>query len=368
MAPVPVNEAAREGRPSGRTLTAAVVGAGAVAKQHLACVSELPGAEVAAVCDLSPAVAESVAERFQVPAHYTDHRALLADVGPDVVHVTTPPGSHFAVAMDALRAGAHVIVEKPIVAGDGSLDELLDEAARRGLVAIENYNYVFNPQVREARRLIETGELGQLVHVDVDLALDVLGEGSPFADRNVPHPVLRLRGGVVADFLPHLASLAYFLVGPHRGASVVWSRRRDDSPLEVDDMRALVDGERATASLSFSGAAQPDGFWLRVHGTRMRLAANLFEPRLTVERVLDSPRPLFPVLNGIAEIASIGRAAATGLWGKLSGAPGGYAGLWELVGRTYAAIASGAAPPVAPGDVRAVNGLVAELTAEQRER
>src|SRR3954466_781515 len=133
---------------------AAVVGAGVVARQHLACLSELDGAAVRAVCDLSPATAESAAERFGVAAHYTDHRELLAALAPDVVHVTPPPAAHFGIAMDALAAGAHVIVEKPIVVAADELDELLDEAEQRELLAIENYNYVFNPQTRQIRRLI----------------------------------------------------------------------------------------------------------------------------------------------------------------------------------------------------------------------
>jgi hypothetical protein len=54
------------------------------------------------------------------------------------------------------------------------------------------------------------------------------------------------------------------------------------------------------------------------------------------------------------------------LWGKLSGAPGAYAGLWELIARTYEAIGSGGSPPVWPADIRAVNRLVADLTAEQQ--
>src|SRR3954451_13528820 len=145
-----------------RVTTAAVVGAGAVAKQHLACLQQLAGASLVGVCDISPAVAESAAERFGVPAHHTDHRRMLAELEPDVVHVTTPPAAHFQIAMDALAAGAHVIVEKPIVAAADQLDELLDEAEQRELLAIENYNYVFNPQTREIRRLIETGELGEL--------------------------------------------------------------------------------------------------------------------------------------------------------------------------------------------------------------
>jgi predicted dehydrogenase len=348
--------------------TAALVGVGAVAKQHLACVQSLDSALMLGVCDLSPAVAESAAARFRVERHFTDHRTMLEQLAPDVVHVTTPPGAHFPVAMDAIAAGSHAIVEKPIVADADQLEPLLTEADARGLVVIENLNYVFNPQVREIRRLIAAGELGALQHVEVDLALDILGDGSPFADRGRPHLTAGMPGGAIADFLPHLASLVYFIAGPHRSVSAVWSSRREDSPLEADDLRALVEAERATASISFSASSQPDGFRLRVHGSRIRCEANLFEPRLTIERVRSAPKPLFPLLNGAAEIAAVGRAAVTGLWGKLSGAPGAYSGLWELVGRTYRAIARGEAPPVTPSDIRAVHRLVDDLTAEQAAR
>ena len=340
-----------------RVTTAAVVGIGAVAKQHLACLGQLERARTVGVCDISAAVAESAAERFGVAAHYTDHRAMLAELEPDVVHVTTPPGAHFEIAMDALAAGAHVIVEKPIVTRADELDELLDEAEQRELIAVENYNYVFNPQVRDMRRLIASGELGRLAHLEIDLAVDILAEGSPFADRNRPHPALALPGGAVADFLPHLASLAYFLVGPHGRVTTIWGG---------NEMRGLLEAERGTAAISFSATSQPDGFWLRMHGSRMRVEANLFEPRLTIERVRAAPGPLFPVLNGLSEMAAVGRAAATGLWGKLSGAPGAYAGLWELIARTYEAIGSGGSPPVWPADIRAVNRLVADLTAGQQ--
>jgi len=327
-----------------------VVGAGTVAKQHLACLGQLSGVEVAAVCDLSPAIAESAAGRFGIAAWFTDHRAMLAELSPDVVHVTTPPAAHYGIAMDALGAGSHAIVEKPIVTDAPQLEPLLAEAERRGRIVVEDYNYVFNPQIREMRRLLSSGELGTLTHVEVDLAVDI-------RDGNGPLPTADMPGGVVADFLPHLAALAYFLAGPHRSVSAVWRE---------NEMHALVEAERATAAISFSATSQPDGFWVRVHGSRMRAEANLFEPRLTIERVHPVPAPLFPVLNGLSEIAAVARAAAGGLWGKLSGAPGAYAGLWHLIHQTYGSIARGNAPPISPADIRAVNRLVADVTAEQR--
>jgi predicted dehydrogenase len=84
----------------------------------------LPGIQIAAVCDLSPATAEAAAERYEIEAWFTDYRAMLDKVRPDVVHVTTPPTSHFRLCMDSLDAGAHVVVEKPATPTLEELDTL----------------------------------------------------------------------------------------------------------------------------------------------------------------------------------------------------------------------------------------------------
>ena len=89
-------------------MKAALIGAGQIARQHLTCLKALPGVELAAICDLSPATAEAAAERYGIRDWFTDHRALLEKARPDVVHVTTPPTSHFGLAMDSFDAGAHV--------------------------------------------------------------------------------------------------------------------------------------------------------------------------------------------------------------------------------------------------------------------
>ena len=94
-----------------------------------------PGAarvEVVGVCDLSRAMAESAAERFGVPRWSTDSPAMLEESRPDVVHVTTPPTSHYPLAMAALDAGAHVILEKPATVTFDQLDDLVGHARARG--------------------------------------------------------------------------------------------------------------------------------------------------------------------------------------------------------------------------------------------
>jgi predicted dehydrogenase len=339
-------------------LKSAIIGAGQIARQHMGCLRTLPGVEIAAVCDLSPATAEMAAERFGARAFYTDHRRMLEEVRPDVVHVTTPPASHFRLALDALKAGANVIVEKPATPTLLELEQLAEVARERGRALVEDHNYVFNRAPQEILKKITSGDFGEVVHVEVRICLDLFGPGG-FADPNAPHPILKEPGGAIADFLPHLASLTHAFVGEHRDARALWAKRRA-SLLPFDEFEAVVDGARGTASLGFSANSQPDAFWLRVYGSRMQATANLFETRLTFDGPRPGPRPLRPFWSGLEEGKRIRRAAVATLLRKFKG-PGTYEGLWELVGRTYEALGRNQATPVTTDDVVAVNRLVEAL-------
>jgi predicted dehydrogenase len=339
-------------------MKAALIGAGQIARQHLTCLNTLPGVELVAICDLSPATGEAAAERYGIPAWFTDHRIMLDKVRPDVVHVTTPPTSHFRLAMDALDAGAHVIVEKPATSTFEELETLTRRAKETGRHVVEDYNYVFNNAPQQILRLIEAGEFGAVTHVEVLICLDILGPGG-FADPNAPHPALKLAGGAIADFLPHLASLAHMFVGPHRSAKTVWSKRKP-SLLPFDEFRSVVEAERGTATLGFSASAQPDAFWLRVYGERMQATANLFETRLTFDGPRNVPKPLRPFFSGLKEGSDIRRAALSTLLRKFKG-PGAYEGLWEFLARTYRALGDGSTLPIAARDVLAVNRMVEAL-------
>ncbi len=340
-------------------MKAALIGAGQIARQHLACLKSLPGVEVAGVCDLSPAVAECAAERYGVARWFTDHQEMLREVKPDVVHVTTPPGSHARLATDALDAGAHVVVEKPITASWAEYEALAGHAKARGRALVEDHNYVFNSAPQEILRRVASGELGKVVHVDVLICLDITGPDG-FADPNVKNPMLGIPGGAISDFLPHLASLAHAFVGPHRSTHAVWAKRKP-SVLPWDEFHGLVEAERGTASLGFSSSSQPDGFWLRVYGEKQQATANLFETRLTFTRVRGGPKPLVPLANGLEEGKATRRAAVNTLLRKFKKGPGAYEGLWELLDRTYRALRDGTPPPVGTEEVRAVNAMVEAL-------
>ena len=340
-------------------MKAVLIGAGQIARQHLTCLEEIPGVEVAGICDLAASVAECAAERHRVPRWYTDHRTMLAEVRPEVVHVTTPPGSHLRLAMDALDAGAHVIVEKPATSTLAELEQLARRAEQTGRLLVEDYNYLYNRAPRQILQRIEDGRLGSVVHVEVSICLDILGPGG-FADPNAPHPALALRGGAIADFLPHLASLAHLFVGRHRSVRTLWTKR-SATVLQSDEFRAVVEGERGTASLCFSASSQPDAFWLRVYGTRMQASANLFETRVTFDGLRPGPKPLRPFINGLQEGRDVARAAVGTLMRKFTGGPGSYEGLFDLLARFYRALQRGTELPVTLTQVLEVNRMVEAL-------
>jgi predicted dehydrogenase len=310
-------------------------------------------------------MAESAAEAFGAAAWFTDFDRMLRDARPSVVHVTTPASSHYALARAALESGAHVFVEKPITTSAAELAELVALARKRNRMLVEDQNYLFNGTVRELLQSLERGELGELIHVDVMLDLAILGPGSRYAERAAANPFAALRGGAIADFITHLCSLAVGLVGRHRRVRALWGKSDASTALSSDYFRALVEAERGTAALHFSACAQPDGFQVVAHGTRMRVVAGLFEPLLGRERMRSGPRPLLPLANGLALARAHARAAVAGLWNKLAGRSTALEGLAEIVRRTYEAIRLDLPPPLSLDHLVAVRELEEDILAQE---
>lgn len=347
-----------------KPLRAAVIGAGQIAKQHLGALAAARGVKTVGVCDLSPIMAESTADRFGIEYWSADFRELLAQQQPDVVHITTPPGSHFSLARECLLAGCHVLVEKPVTVEYEQFTELKQIAEEKNLWLIEDQNYLFNQGVQEMLTLVSTGALGEVRHVDVQVCLDLFGPGSRFSDADMPHPAMREPAGIVTDFLTHLCYLAYAFVGEHRSSQAFFNRRLSlpDSP--ISEFQALVDAERGTALLGLSATGQPDSFLLSVQGTRMSVSTNLFEVGTVRTELIGGPQPLVPVRNALRRGKSERRNAFRGLWRKLSGGPGPYEGLWTLVEQVYTNLQNDGPPPVSLAQIDAVNRLVHEIQQE----
>ena len=129
-------------------------------------IAETPGARLVAVCDLDSGRRALVERRFPGVRAESDAAALVAASDIDAVAIATPVASHFPLALAALQAGKHVLVEKPMTATAEQARILIDEAERRGLTLMVDHTFCYTGAVTRIKELVDRGELGDLYYYD----------------------------------------------------------------------------------------------------------------------------------------------------------------------------------------------------------
>lgn len=176
----------------------AVIGVGSMGIHHARIYSELPGVKLVAVADTDPRRAEAVAARYN--AHpYTDYRQMLEQERPDAVSVAVPTTQHESVGLDALEAGAHVLIEKPIAATPEGALRLIERARELDRQLMVGHVVRFNPAIQALKQKMEAGELGRVFQI--------------FCRRIGPFPDRIRDVGVVVDLAPHDLDVMRFLLG-----------------------------------------------------------------------------------------------------------------------------------------------------------
>ncbi len=363
-----------------RPLRAAVVGGGAIAREHLGFLSGRspirPSRPVAdrirlvGVCDLSPVTARYGAEEYGAEGAYTDLDAMLESARPDVVHVLTPPQSHRAITTTCLEAGAHVICEKPVTPTHPELVELLEVARANGRHLVESQNYRFNEPVLELSRIIAEGRLGAIREVEVRVVLPVTDPKGRFADANLPSTIHQMPAGVIHDVITHMVYLQFHLgraVDFDRVAAA-WSNHSDNPMFTWDDLDAVLIGHNADGPLHvrlrFDALASPDTFAIHVRGTEGWAETDLFQPFVRVVRPRPGGKQLSPIINHL-----------TGGWRLFRGGVGNvgrkimqqspYEGLHRMLDLTYLALAAGRPVPISPDDMIETSRLIDLLVSEK---
>lgn len=183
----------------------AVIGTGGIAERFVPDL-RAAGEHVAAVWGRREAAARDFASRHQVPAHGADLGAVLARDDVDLVYVATPPATHADIALRALDAGKHVLIEKPIATTPEDAERILARAAERGLLAMEAMWMKFNPLHREVLHRVRDGLLGEARYVRGGFGMPFPAAGSRWnAD---------LGGSTVLDQGIYAVTLAAWALGP----------------------------------------------------------------------------------------------------------------------------------------------------------
>jgi len=256
-------------------LKVALIGCGKIADSHASQIQRIQGCEIVGVCDREPLMAQQLYDRFPVRRHFSDVSDLLSKSRPDVVHITTPPASHFSLAKTCLNAGCHVYVEKPFTLYKNEAQELIGLANERGLKITAGHDDQFSHVARRMRSLVASGYLGDgPVHMESYYCYEMTRSGyagALLADKK--HWVRKLPGKLLQNIISHgIARIAEFLTteSPQviaHGFTSPLLRNMGETEI-VDELRVIIAEEgRTSAYFTFSSQMRPSLHQFRIYGT-----------------------------------------------------------------------------------------------------
>jgi len=254
------------------TIRTGLLGGGFMARVHAAA-ARAAGSPVVAVASSTPARAVDAARRLGAGRGEADAGHLMAASDIDVVHICTPNATHAEYALAALRAGRHVVCEKPLATSAADARRLVEAAADAGVVAAVPFVYRYHPMVREARARVARGEVGALLSVQGAYLQDWLLAASDDdwrADTSAGGP-----SRAFADIGSHLCDLVEFVAGePIVRLSAVTRRvfeRRAGRDVGNEDIAALLvelrSGAVGTLLVSQMAPGRKNGLVLELHGS-----------------------------------------------------------------------------------------------------
>ncbi|MGA7030247.1 MAG: Gfo/Idh/MocA family oxidoreductase [Candidatus Acidiferrales bacterium] len=257
-------------------LKVAIVGCGKIADSHASQIQRIAGCEIVGVCDREPLMAQQLCKRFPIKQYFSDLPQLLSEARPDVVHITTPPQSHFEIAKTCLEWGCHAYVEKPFTIWEDEARRLIGLATDKGLKITAGHDDQFSHVARRMRALIRSGYLGGTpVHMDSYYCYEIAQTGYAGAllgDKQ--HWIRRLPGMLLQNIISHgVARIAEHISSDSpeviaHGFTSPLLRSLGETEI-VDELRVIINDEnRTTAYFTFSSQMRPSLHEFRIYGPK----------------------------------------------------------------------------------------------------
>lgn len=199
------------------TVKVGIIGSGLIARLAHAPGYKAAGAEIVATADVVESRAKKLAADFDIAYTYTDYRELLARTDIEAVSVCVPNHLHREITVAALRAGKHVLCEKPMAMNVEEATEMWKVSEETGKMLMLGFNNRFRSDVQRLKKFIEAGELGEIYYAKTGY---IRRRGTPFGWFTVK---AESGGGPVIDLGVHVIDLTRFLMGNPQPVTVMAS-------------------------------------------------------------------------------------------------------------------------------------------------
>ncbi|GHO70665.1 hypothetical protein KSC_095570 [Ktedonobacter sp. SOSP1-52] len=248
-----------------QSLRHAIIGVGAgILNGHRSALA-LPIVDLVAASDINTTIGQQRADELQC-AFYADYRQMLAETQPDVAVILTPPFLHASMVIESLRAGCHVLVEKPMALQVAEADEMIATAHRYKRVLGVVFQQRYRPEIMAARKLLQEGVLGKIQRVE----LMAVWTRPSFYYQMAPWRATWSGegGGIVTNQASHNLDLLCHLLGSPRRI-LAWTRNLLHQIETEDTVQAMLEWQDgALGMVHISSAEADDPEHLKIIGTR----------------------------------------------------------------------------------------------------
>jgi predicted dehydrogenase/nucleoside-diphosphate-sugar epimerase len=330
-----------------KSLRIGLIGCGQIAQVHAKFVLADGRHRIVAVCDEDRTRAAAFAQRFGIANTYGSLSELLAEQRPDVVHVVTPPQSHACLAIEAMRAGSHVLVEKPMAMSVSEADAMIAASRDHGVKLCVNHNQLFDPVVAQARRMVADGTVGRVISVEAYYGFNVAQTGERRWVDTLP-------GNVFQNVAPHPISLILPFIEDPIEVNVSTLATGTLGPDVSDELRVLLAGSAGMGVLSISLAIRPHVNFLKIYGSKGIIHVDLANMILSLERLRPLPKAVARGLMSVEQGVQLAGGAVRNALKLLSGRLKPYQGLGNLIAAFHASLEESGDPPVSGEDGRRV--------------
>jgi predicted dehydrogenase len=271
------------------------IGVGLIGANRWAESAHLPGyaahenVDLVALCDVIPERALAMQKKFGARKVYHDHRDMLADPEIQAIDVCTPTHTHLALSLDAIAAGKHVLCEKPLHTEAGPAFAAAAAAAKRGVRTKLGFTFRYSPAIRQLKRWIEDGTLGEIFHVHgFEQNSQFLNPDFPLRQVAPDAPRDRLLPASIIGYGSHLVDLMRWLGGEFQSVTstmknFVPERRilgmEGRQAIRIEDATvALVEyasGAQGLLQSSYIAVGNYPGVEIRVYGSKAAATARL---------------------------------------------------------------------------------------------
>ena len=286
----------------------ALIGTGFVATQkHLPAWRRLRStAEIVALCDTDLRRGEEVAHRFGITKVYEDVETALEQEQPDVVDICTPPRTHAPLAIQAVKAGAHILIEKPMAVTTEECDLIIQAAEETDRKVCVVHSDLFYPSFLKARELVHQGAIGDFQGMRIYLSTPV-----DYITSNPDHWAHNLPGGVVGETGPHIVYMSLAFIDPIRQVQVYAQKVLPEFPWSpFEDYRINLIGENATSSATLTYTTNQWAAQVDIWGSKGLLKVDL-ESRCVVRHRRAELTPMAVGISSLSEATQTVRSVLT---------------------------------------------------------